>query len=477
MVLIKTIRPLPPYLWRLLVHEPLECCIASPSMIRVVVVSLGLALMGVPFTSYGQPFEMDTIQWAGDADQRINVVFFGDGYKMDELDKYSEDVNLVVDHFFSQTPFKEYRSYFNIIAFQVPSNESGAARDPNAPLDTYFGSSYNSSEIERLLVATRPDRAQQILFDQFPLYDQAVLVVNDNKYGGSGGWLATTSTHQDAPEIALHEIGHSFAGLSDEYWAGAQFARETPNMTRENDPQKVKWSNWIGYKSVEVFAHGEDPQWHRPHENCKMRILNPVFCPVCTEAITKRIQSLVKPTLGFSPEDLEVTLQEDTVMFAVDLLTPNPNTFHFDWQLEHESWPDAGSAQQKLHSSMFDPGTYQWDVTYFDSTSLVRDETHRQSITYSLNWIVQNEALTPTIEQNGVTLAVYPNPTSTHIVVEIDPADENLSFDLRDLLGRVILSGTLANHSFIDLTRIQSGIYQFSVFSGNRILSQAIVKY
>ncbi|MDH3652120.1 MAG: M64 family metallopeptidase, partial [Saprospiraceae bacterium] len=82
------------------------------------------------FRVIAQPFAIDTLQWTGPPDQRINVVFFGDGYQEAEFDKYAADVKSVADHFFGQAPFEEYRSYFNIIAFQVPSNESGASHDP-----------------------------------------------------------------------------------------------------------------------------------------------------------------------------------------------------------------------------------------------------------------------------------------------------------------------------------------------------------
>lgn len=459
MGLTTIIRPLQPYLWR--------------SRVELLVV----LLLGLSASTYGQPFVIDTLQWTGDADQRINVVFFGDGYQLDELDKYSEDVQMVVEHFFSQTPFKEYQSYFNIIAFQVPSNESGAARDPMEPLDTYFGSSYNSFEIERLLVATRSGRAQEILFDQFPLYDQVVLVVNDSKYGGSGGWLATTSTHQDAPEIALHEIGHSFAGLSDEYWAGSQFARESPNMTQESDAQKVKWRNWIGFNKVDVFPHGEDTLWHKPHESCKMRILNPAFCPVCTETITKRILTLVNPTIEFSPEDKNVTLLEDTVTFALELLAPVPNTFHIDWKLNGEMWADQNKDIQKLHTSMMDPGTYQWEVIYYDTTSFIRDDSHRQANTYLLDWVIQNEAVTSTSAQEALYWSVYPNPTFDQIKVEVNEDNDRLFYKLTDRLGRVLLSGTLTSQRTIDLIGFRSGIYQLSIFLGHKVFSQAIVKY
>ncbi|NND31374.1 MAG: peptidase M64, partial [Saprospiraceae bacterium] len=68
-----------------------------------------------------QPISVDTIRWAGSEDDRINLVFLGDGYQESELDKYITDVHKVVDHFFTESPFKEYKPYFNILAIKVVS--------------------------------------------------------------------------------------------------------------------------------------------------------------------------------------------------------------------------------------------------------------------------------------------------------------------------------------------------------------------
>ena len=62
-----------------------------------------------------------------------------------------------------------------------------------------------------------------------------------------------SSLHSLANEITVHEIGHSFVGLIDEYYGGDQFSAEGINMTAETDPSQVRWKNWIGYDEVGVY--------------------------------------------------------------------------------------------------------------------------------------------------------------------------------------------------------------------------------
>ena len=218
-----------------------------------------------------QKFDVDTVSMKGTIDDCINIVFLPDGYQEEELDKFSDDVDWMIDALFGKEPYPEYRDYFNCFAIQVPSEESGAANDPDSLINNYFGSCFNNSGIWRLVVPRRSSKVQSVLQDNFPQYDQVVVVVNDSRYGGSGGWMATSTTHSNGPEICIHEIGHSFAGLSDEYWAGAGYARENINMTQETDPSVVRWKDWMGFRSVGIYSHSEDPSWKRPHQNCEMR--------------------------------------------------------------------------------------------------------------------------------------------------------------------------------------------------------------
>ena len=120
--------------------------------------------------------------------------------------------------------------------------------------------------------------------------DFNVVIVNATTYGGSGGDVCVASLNNESLEMMLHELGHTTAKLSDEYFAGASYAAEMPNMTAESDPAKVRWSRFIGKNGVGVYEYDNGGNgWYRPHQNCKMRSLGKQysFCEVCKEQIRK----------------------------------------------------------------------------------------------------------------------------------------------------------------------------------------------
>ena len=449
-------------------------------MTRLLYLWLGLLCKPLLFS---QPFEMDTIWWTGSVDDRINLVFLGDGYQEPELDKYITDVHKVTNHFFKQSPFKEYKSYFNIVAIKVPSKDSGAKKDESDDVETYFGSAYNFSGIERLLVASRRDRAQEILFDQFPLFDQAVLIVNDDKYGGSGSWLATTSTHVDAPEIALHEIGHSFAGLADEYWAGEQFAFERANMTRQKDRSKIKWRNWLEYRDVDIYPHQEDPKWVRPHQNCKMRFLDRGFCPVCAEAIVKRVHNLINPVDSFYPDSNQIAVEEgDSVTFVVDLLTPVPNTLKTIWNVNGQD-KKRNDMAFVLRTDTTIRDTIAIVVSIADTTMLVRDSAHRESHTFAIPWLVRQDFVSGRSELEISTgIRSFPNPATSHITVQIDPGTVGLQYpakvEIIDLNGLVQLNAQMWQNPYrLAIAKLPKGIYLIRMSASAKMFLGAFVKY
>lgn len=120
--------------------------------------------------------------------------------------------------------------------------------------------------------------------------DFNVVIVNATTYGGSGGDVCVASLNNESLEMMLHELGHTTAKLSDEYFASASYAAEMPNMTAESDPAKVRWSRFIGKNGVGVYEYDNGGNgWYRPHQNCKMRSLGKqyAFCEVCKEQIRK----------------------------------------------------------------------------------------------------------------------------------------------------------------------------------------------
>lgn len=376
-------------------------------------------------TLHAQTFAVDTVLRNGPVSDRINLVFLGDGYTAGEQEKFITDVNDILDELFSQEPFKPYKSYFNAYAIRVISAESGANHPKNtsdsdcttpvAVVNNYFGSTFDYQGIHRLLYPTKISNVTNILSTHFPLYDQAFIAVNSPYYGGAGGFVATCSDHSNGREVAIHEIGHSFAGLADEYWAGAGFAAEKPNMTRQTDPALVKWKNWIGTAAVGIYSHSGDASWKKPHTNCKMGVLNVPLCKVCSETFVERFHQLVKPLSGFSPAADRFGIDPEVVQdlnFSLALVPPDPNTLKITWEKDDVVISKNTASITVSSADIETSATIR--ATVLDTISLTRAESHGASHLYIVEWEIIKGLVTGTEIQpraRQYNLSVYPNPS------------------------------------------------------------------
>lgn len=373
--------------------------------------------------SKAQPIAVDTVLKNGSITDRINLVFLGDGYTAGEQAKFITDVNDILNAMFAQPPFKEYKNYFNAFAIKVISAQSGAnhpkispdgdCTTPVAEVDNYFGSTFDYANIHRLLYPNLPGEVASVLASHFPLYDQGFVVVNSPYYGGAGGTFATCSDHANGKDVAIHEIGHSFAGLADEYWAGASYAAEKPNMTKQTDPLLVKWKNWIGTSGVGIYSHSGDASWKKPHTNCKMGVLNAPFCKVCTETFVERFHLFVNPLSGFSPEDVSFNVEpepDQNLEFTLSLVPPDPNTLKITWQKDGEviskNVETISISSADIEISTVIRATVQ------DTISLTRSDAHAANHLYAVEWEITKGTITGVeVQAKRYDLSVYPNPS------------------------------------------------------------------
>ncbi len=308
-----------------------------------------------------QSFPVETIMYNGPTDEKVNFLFLGDGYTASQQAQYINDVNTVVNEYFDAEPFATLEPYFNVYAVKVPSNVSGAAYSQSNLIDNYFGSTYWYAGIERLLVATKESTVYSVANASFPQYDQIFLIVNDSKYGGSGGAIATFSTHADATELALHEAGHSYAYLADEYW---DRANEKPNQTANNNPNTIKWKDFLNQSGVGIYQY-EYPgtSWYRPHQNCKMRYLGSEFCLVCQNAINLTTYDLAGSGGGGTPPSTPSYLSSTNI--GSSSFTANwgevADADSYDIQL----WDEAGGAWYLAAST----SNTSYDLTILDVES------------------------------------------------------------------------------------------------------------
>lgn len=178
------------------------------------------------------------------------LLVFGDGFTANQQQKFFDEAKKTADYLMETSPWDEFADTIKIYALGVVSNESGAKADQainqeqadNDTRDTYFGSSFWSGGMQRLLTISREgaQKAKELTTTYLPTADFNVIIVNAETYGGSGGNTCVASLNSESLEMMLHELGHTTAKLADEYFAGASYAAEQPNMTAESDPEKVR---------------------------------------------------------------------------------------------------------------------------------------------------------------------------------------------------------------------------------------------
>lgn len=399
--------------------------------------NLGLALFFVTIKSYSQVFPLEVIKYNASPDKVVNLVILGDGYTSDQQEKFLEDVNINVEGMLQLEPWKSYKNKINIYAIKVISNESGAANRPSEPIDNYFGSSFYTSGIERLLYPTKLSKVFSVLSSNIPFFDLAIIMVNDSRYGGAGGAFATFSTHPQALQIMVHEIGHTFSGLADEYWAGDQYAKEKANMTKTSDPETVRWKSFLNIASVGIFPHEESPTWYRPHQNCLMRFLGRPFCEVCKNEVNLTIdylteeEPLERPITLFGADRLDIYENQKVNFF--DLTTQNPQT----WKWSIQGGSPTSSNEQNPVVSFPKEGLFTVSLT---STNAIGSGTYSRSQFIR----VRKDDVPPTlsvknieIELNAqgkaqITVSQVDNGTKDNVEIEELFLSKN-SFDCNDL--------------------------------------------
>lgn len=452
----------------------------------LVAITLCMALSNLN----AQQFKLDTLLFNGNSDKRINYVILGDGYLITQRAKYLQDAENVIVSLFSNTPFKEYKNYFNIFAISVPSNVEGAALDPSNPIDNYFGSTFNFGGIQRLLVPTKVDKVAEVLATTFPTYDQVMMIVNSTEYGGSGGWISTSSVNILALEIATHELGHSFGGLSDEYWAGEQYAFETPNMTQQSSTSLVRWKSWLNNFGIGIIPHAGSSNWFKPHNNCKMQFLGKEFCSVCKEQFIRTIHGLTSCVDQFTSDiGLEV------IKFSLDLVKPDPNTLKIKWLLNELKY-DQNTQITNVKLLDLSSGTNTVEAIIYDSTTLDRRNTVYMT---SIKWTIQNSISSSVQEILGdrpeetitdvkseisqIRLSVFPNPSGNKLTVVYDLTRRSpielsiLNSEGKRILNIVEETQIQGNHTYeIDISSYSNGLYILNFKSGTFYQYLRIIK-
>lgn len=195
------------------------------------------------------------IHVSGASSEKVDLLVLGDGYTAAETKKFESDARRLVQHLFSVSPFKERAKDFNVWGLAVPTEESGVSR-PSTGVHhaSKLGTRYDIFGSERY-VLTLDNRALRDIAQHAP-YEFIEILVNNETYGGGGifGQFSTAAAGNEwANYLFVHEFGHHFAGLADEYYtspvayaaAGARMEPWEPNVTALRDPANIKWKRHV----------------------------------------------------------------------------------------------------------------------------------------------------------------------------------------------------------------------------------------
>ena len=255
--------------------------------------------------------------WIGNKDitKAVDIVILPEGYTQAEMGKFIKDCDFFVKSMFSYAPYDRYRESFNIRGVMAPSVESGCTMPgDHIYKNTVMRFSFWTFDSERYCMST-DNRDIRDLAGQVP-YDQIYILVNTEKYGGGGiynFYCSSASSNGFSSDVIIHEFGHGFAGLADEYYNDEtgydhmyNLALEPwePNITSLVDFSN-KWGDMLNKKTpvptprepkyeqtIGVFEGGgyEPKGMYSPHMDCLMKTFKGHdFCPVCQRAIERMI--------------------------------------------------------------------------------------------------------------------------------------------------------------------------------------------
>ena len=265
-----------------------------------------------------EPAPYEVLNKAANQEKCIHIAFLAEGYTDKEMDKFINDARIATDAIFAHEPFKKYQDRFQVIAVKSASEDSGTSV-PSKGIwkKTALGSNFDTFYSERYLTTLNLNRVHDCLAGT--PYEHIIILVNTDVYGGGGilNFYNLSSTgHKAYKPVIVHEFGHSFAGLADEY-------------AYENEPLELypadiepweanittlvnfhgKWEDMIAPKTKVPTPLSKKPEdiknkvglfvgagyntktVYRGMQDCRMRTnTNPDFCKVCQRALEKLIK-------------------------------------------------------------------------------------------------------------------------------------------------------------------------------------------
>lgn len=246
----------------------------------------------------------------------IDVAILAEGYTLQEMQTFYEDADIACKSIFDHEPFKSMKKRFNVVTVASPSTDSGVSVPRlNEWKHTAFGSHFSTFYSDRYLTTSRVKAIHDALAG-IP-YEHIIILANTEEYGGGGiynSYTLTTAHHPMFRPVVVHEFGHSFGGLADEYFydndvmtdtypldiepweqnisTQVDFAAKWKDMLSENTPVPTPAEVSENYPTGVYEGGGYSAKGiFRPAENCRMRTNEyPAFCLVCQRALRRIIE-------------------------------------------------------------------------------------------------------------------------------------------------------------------------------------------
>ncbi len=209
----------------------------------------------IDHTKVPAPARLIAIQKMGEPATKVDFLILGDGYTARESKKFERDARRLTEVLFATSPFKEHRKDFNVWALCPPATQTGISRPStgvyrNSPL----GATYDAFGSERYVLTFDNHALRNVA--QFAPYEFIEILANNRTYGGGGIFNLYSTVAADnafANYVFVHEFGHHFAGLADEYYTSSvAYAPATervepwePNATALLDPSHLKWADLV----------------------------------------------------------------------------------------------------------------------------------------------------------------------------------------------------------------------------------------
>ena len=323
--------------------------------------------------------DITVLQNTGASSQRIDLVFVAEGYQSSDRGKFLADAAAFKNMMLADSnsalnaPFSSYKNYFNVSALFVASNQSGLDT-ATLGVDTYFGAAQHGSDGRLVYGDSAKVQSEVRSALASDAHEMTVVLVNSSLYGGAGGSIAWATTgNKSSSEVLLHEIGHSFASLEDEY-ADASLIASYPLTSLDSvhltsSLSQLPWSRWLGYTdalgTVGTYEGGyyrSTGVW-RATPDSKMLHLGVAFSAPEKEAFALAYYNAIGDYLSF----------DTSIPGLVCSVEPDPSLLWFAWTVNGQPASSISSTYLDLYGSGMKIGNCAVQLSTVDKTGYIRN--------------------------------------------------------------------------------------------------------